>query len=304
MNGDPRFHPLADVWPLMNEAELADLAEDIRSNGQLMPILADKDGLIIDGRNRLLACERAAIEPGIELWDGDEENVASEIISLNAKRRHLSKGQLGAILAEMATVVLRGRPKKAGQDSDLESVNNSHFSEPPVTLKGLASAAGIDRAHVSHGRRLLTHAADLHAEVKARTKTMSTALGELDKRQEAAGEPKKAYRRDTGAPSGKTKVKGGKAVEPAAPAATPPPGLRLVHDEDDQLAEQVCHLIHRLREVAGKVEPGTLHRKFPGRLRHNLDQSLVEASDFLVGLRAAWRAESEEREAAGGTAAS
>jgi hypothetical protein len=62
------------------------------------------------------------------------------------------------------------------------------------------------------------------------------------------------------------------------------PKLRVVHDRDDQIVEQVCHLCHRLREVSEKISPETLHRKVPARLRHNLDLSLGPASAFLQAL--------------------
>jgi hypothetical protein len=45
------FHRLADLFPMMDEAALAELAADIKANGQREPIKL-WDGAIIDGRNR------------------------------------------------------------------------------------------------------------------------------------------------------------------------------------------------------------------------------------------------------------
>jgi ParB-like chromosome segregation protein Spo0J len=59
-------HPLAALFPMMSDDELADLAEDIKANGRIHPIVLDADGVLIDGRNRLRACELAAIEPEFE----------------------------------------------------------------------------------------------------------------------------------------------------------------------------------------------------------------------------------------------
>jgi disulfide oxidoreductase YuzD len=47
-----KVHPLIDLFPMMSEEELADLAEDIKANGLIYPIVIDGD-VLIDGRNRL-----------------------------------------------------------------------------------------------------------------------------------------------------------------------------------------------------------------------------------------------------------
>jgi len=53
---DPkRWHPIAQIFPLMTDADLRDLAEDIRENGLQNPIVVN-DGQLLDGRNRALAC--------------------------------------------------------------------------------------------------------------------------------------------------------------------------------------------------------------------------------------------------------
>jgi ParB-like nuclease domain len=54
----------------MTDAELADLAEDIATNGLVHPIVVDADGALIDGRNRLRACEIAGVEPAFQQLNG------------------------------------------------------------------------------------------------------------------------------------------------------------------------------------------------------------------------------------------
>ena len=51
-----KVHPLAEIFPLLDDKALQDLADDIKQNGQQTPILACR-GTIVDGRNRLKACE-------------------------------------------------------------------------------------------------------------------------------------------------------------------------------------------------------------------------------------------------------
>jgi ParB-like nuclease domain len=84
-------HPIADLFPMMTDEELANLAADIKANGLIHPIVVDKDGLVIDGRNRARACEIAGIEPATVLFEGDDPR--AYIIACNIARRHMSKGQ-------------------------------------------------------------------------------------------------------------------------------------------------------------------------------------------------------------------
>ena len=85
-----KVHPAADVFPMLPDDELQELAADIKENGLREPIKV-KDGVLIDGRNRLKACELAGVEPRFEELNG--ESPESYILSVNINRRHLTKGQ-------------------------------------------------------------------------------------------------------------------------------------------------------------------------------------------------------------------
>ncbi|MEU6363884.1 ParB N-terminal domain-containing protein [Streptomyces albidoflavus] len=58
-----KIHPVADIFPMLTPDELLDLAESIKTEGQRKEIVLDTDGTILDGRNRLAACQIAGIEP-------------------------------------------------------------------------------------------------------------------------------------------------------------------------------------------------------------------------------------------------
>jgi hypothetical protein len=118
-------HWVADMYPL-NEDDVAALAEDIKANGQIAPILALKDGRIIDGRNRWLACHKAGVEPVVEIINPDGEEVAEEKLfsvatSCNSMRRDMTTSLRACLAAEAWKKLFpdenRGAHKKDGARS-------------------------------------------------------------------------------------------------------------------------------------------------------------------------------------------
>ncbi len=83
-------HPVADLFPMLAEDELAELAADIKQRGLLQPIVLDVEGRVLDGRNRLAACESAGIEPTFETYEGDDPD--GYAFAVNVNRRHLRAG--------------------------------------------------------------------------------------------------------------------------------------------------------------------------------------------------------------------
>ena len=91
-------HPVAALFPMLDDERLAALAEDIKEHGQLHPIVLDKGGRILDGRNRASACERAGITPEYVTWEG--EDTAGYALAANGQRRDLSQGAKAMIATD------------------------------------------------------------------------------------------------------------------------------------------------------------------------------------------------------------
>jgi hypothetical protein len=108
------FHPLADLFPLMEGAEFDALVADIKAHGLHEPIVVHEDK-ILDGRNRYRACLAAGVEP-IFADRNDERPIgipdpAAFVISANIHRRHLNVYQRDELIATL----LKADPTKSNR---------------------------------------------------------------------------------------------------------------------------------------------------------------------------------------------
>jgi hypothetical protein len=147
-----KVHPVAELFPMMSEEELDDLAADIKENGLLHPIVLDTEGVLIDGRNRLEACHRAEIEPTFETVDGQDP--VAFILSNNVHRRHLSKGQRA-----MAVAFVHPEPEKLKRKGSLVSKDQ-----------------GFSAARLSQARQILCCSRELAIAVLAGGISLDKAL--------------------------------------------------------------------------------------------------------------------------------
>jgi len=92
------FHPLANIFPLLEGEEFAALVEDIKTHGLREPITVF-EGMILDGRNRYRACLEAGIEPTFTPYLGDDPR--AYVFSANVHRRHLTSEQKRDIIAKL-----------------------------------------------------------------------------------------------------------------------------------------------------------------------------------------------------------
>jgi hypothetical protein len=95
------YHPYADLFPLMGGDELAALAADIAANG-LREKIVRHEGKVLDGRNRLRACELADVDPRFADYEGDDP--LGFVVSKNLHRRHLTESQRAMVAGRLANL--------------------------------------------------------------------------------------------------------------------------------------------------------------------------------------------------------
>lgn len=95
-------HPIAEIFPLMSDAELSQLADDIEANGLRDPIWL-YEGKILDGRNRYRACVSKDIDHRVEHYKG--KNPVAFSLSKNLHRRHLTESQRAMVAARIANIL-------------------------------------------------------------------------------------------------------------------------------------------------------------------------------------------------------
>jgi N6-adenosine-specific RNA methylase IME4/ParB-like chromosome segregation protein Spo0J len=171
-----QFHPLADIFPLVEGAEFDELVADIREHGLHEPIVVFEDK-ILDGRNRYRACDAAGVEPTFTVYSGDDP--VSYVVSLNLRRRHLSESQRAMVAAKLATL-------KDGQRADLvEGLPIGRASEMlNVGERSVARAREVQE----HGAPELIHAVEQGAVSVSAAADVATLSAQEQREIVARGE--------------------------------------------------------------------------------------------------------------------
>jgi N6-adenosine-specific RNA methylase IME4 len=173
--------PYAELFPMLDGTELQELADDIAEHGLHHPIVLDDQGRVLDGRNRLAACEIAKVEPTFTTYRGDDP--LSFVISENVKRRHLTEGQKAGIA--VAALPMYEAQAKARARANLRQ--NTERANRPTRERGrardqAAKATGTSGRSFGRFKRLKERAPDLAAKVAAGDLALDRAERELRRR--------------------------------------------------------------------------------------------------------------------------
>ncbi|MGO8992652.1 MAG: ParB/RepB/Spo0J family partition protein [Polyangiaceae bacterium] len=273
-------HPVAELFPFLEGEELQELAESIRRNGLVHAVMLH-EGKIIDGRNRLRACEIAGVEPRFSEWTGDGDP-SEWIFATNLQRRHLNPSQRALIGLELKKFYegqaherkWAGRPASGPSETaaaDEVNVSAEGHVTPEAALeaafKGKASeqaarAAGVSARSIERAEQLVAAAApELVDAVRAGQATVWSAV-------EVAKLPKEeqvATARDKRVTETARAIREG-AVPPTSPARPPviPPvdpetplnleAFKAAYKRAPALSKRrPIHEVHRLEQIVATV---------------------------------------------------
>jgi hypothetical protein len=180
MDAELKFHPAAAIFPMLDEVELTQLAEDIKENG-LIERISLYEGMILDGRNRYLACQQAGVEPRFDELPFVNDCPVTWVISKNLHRRHLTVSQRAMVAAETKGPIMEEARTRMGHPrQDKTGV----AKRPPLVSLGKSrdiagKLLGISGRSVERATKVLEASPELATEVKAGDKTLSEALREI-----------------------------------------------------------------------------------------------------------------------------
>lgn len=171
-------HPVAKLFPAMDDVALAALARDIHENGLLNPIITHK-GLILDGRNRLAACVKAGVEPRYVEWDGTGGSPTEFVVSANIHRRHLTSGQRAMLAQELLPRLEAEARARQGTRGDLTSGQSCPevvADEPHRARRDAAALVGCSERLVQDAKKIKKANPRLARKVRDGVLTTAQAL--------------------------------------------------------------------------------------------------------------------------------
>jgi hypothetical protein len=156
-------HPAADCVRLMDAEELASLAASIEAHGLRDPIILGRVNgvateMLVDGRNRLHACEIAGVEPRFEIKEFENDDAVKAFVADKSEHRNLTKAQQAMRLA-----LLYPEPEKGGRGKHQTVRKPDSFS----------------KQRLSEARSVLAYSRELALAVRDGTKKLDDALDEV-----------------------------------------------------------------------------------------------------------------------------
>lgn len=220
--GTHSFHPLANVFPLIEGEEFFAFCEDIKVNGQQEPIVLFH-GKILDGRNRYRALQELGIEPMVEQYAGSAP--LEYVLSKNMYRRQLTVAQRSIIAAE---IICRGAEQTTASVDQAETAAGegdqdcSHL-KPGLSLNQAATLLGISERSISSAGRVARSGVEelLHAVKSGKVKISAAeyiAKLDHDKQRELCALGNKAIRETAKTMREERRKRDAPASKPTPPA--------------------------------------------------------------------------------------
>jgi hypothetical protein len=186
------FHEASVALPKMSDDDFRTLVDDIKQNGLTNKISVWK-GQIVDGRHRLLACEKAGVEPQYELLP-DDTDPFKFAFSANIARRNLSQSQKAMIAAKLTNTQHGGNRRSSDQETNLSLETVAEQLE--VSIGSIKSAKRVIKSGnqdvidaVESNRMKVSAAEKIIAPKKLSQKTLFVDVEPVAAAEEPIAEP-------------------------------------------------------------------------------------------------------------------
>ena len=296
-------HPAATMFPLMHGVPLGELAADIAENGLIEPIVVYR-GQILDGRNRLRACEMSEVEPRFTEWDGVGSPLAF-VLARNLHRRHLNESQRAMIAARARELFEEeAAARKAasqfghadettaaeGEDSEIprENTVNANLRSPCGTSDEQAAAIlNVSARSVCTAAKILKDGDEkLIDAVDAGTVAVSDAAAVVDlpkPKQRRAVERVRSGRSRTVRQAARDEEAekspdDSPADAPAGEADGAPLTTKLLRAECQTLSREISKLVERVESIAYAIGGHTI---YTDRVRQGLALAIRAIYEYL-----------------------
>ena len=155
-----------------------ELVSDIREKGQLHPLVLH-NGQLLDGRNRVNACEELGIVPTQVDWDApDGVSPAEWIASTNLQRRHLTKQQLAMLAADPD--ILDALEAEARERQVMGGKGVQKIAQPSRSRDNAAKTFQTNRQYVQDAKKIRKQKPELIEPVINGTLTLTDAKKEVE----------------------------------------------------------------------------------------------------------------------------
>jgi len=198
------FHPIANIFPLIEGEEFDKLFYDVRTFGVREPVWL-YEGKILDGRNRYLAAKKAGVPFERKTYGGTAIEAIHFVWSLNRTRRHMTPSQAAIADAKRnkmsdayapvkeaakARQVDAGKEHGRGQQKLVEQIPQPIENKPePKTRDVRAKTAGTNPKYIDLADKLVEERPDLVADVESGKKTLSQVQREIRQEELSARTP-------------------------------------------------------------------------------------------------------------------
>jgi hypothetical protein len=184
---DLKFHELANTFPLIDEEQTQELADDIKKRGLIEPLVLYEEAILY-GRNRYNAAKLAGykLKPDdVVLFEEeyDGQDPVAFVISRNIRRRHLTVGQRSTVAAELIKRMRKQQNNNNAPKKGDHSIEGRVETPYQRRLAIAAQVAQVSPKSVERVHAVMNADPGLHQEVRKGKKTLHEATQQVQRRK-------------------------------------------------------------------------------------------------------------------------